>query len=98
MLCSVGNAQVAPPNTVKEAAPLQLTEGEPLSGTYQIVIKKGAEQVQLSGDALKQVEKNRSHDKEVFLKVSESVKIKVLPYSIINAPDFKPVELYSYEN
>jgi hypothetical protein len=98
VLSAISKAQVTPPSTSKEAAPLQLTEEQPLEGTYQIVLKKGSVQVQLSDQMLKQIEQNRHHDTETYLKVSDDVKVKILSYSTIKASDFKPVDLYSYEN
>jgi hypothetical protein len=91
-------AQTAPPNTVFEAAPLQLVEQLPQDGTYQIILKKGSEQVQVADAILKQVDKNRQYDKESFLKVDEKTRIKILPYTTIQAKDFKPVDKYAYEN
>jgi hypothetical protein len=88
----------APPSTIIEAAPLQLVEQLPIDGTYQILIKTGTEKVQVSDDILKKIDSNRQYDKEFFLKLNENARIKILPFTVIQATDFKPLEKYAYEN
>ena len=80
-----------------EANTLTQAEELPATGTYQFVLKVETEKPEITTDVLKQIKNNRDQNEITFIKLNESVKIKIHPTNIINAKDFKPFETYIYE-
>jgi hypothetical protein len=69
----------------------------PKEGTYQIIYKATESAPTIANEILFTVNEKRKAEEVVYIIVDEQTKIKILPYSIIYAKDFVPVETYISE-
>lgn len=63
---------------------------EKMEGTYMIINKSSKFTQVLTTDVLLEIEKKRDDTREIYYEYSEYITIKILPRSVINAPDFDP--------
>ncbi len=70
----------------------------PEKGTYQVMVNHKDLIVNISNETLYEVRRKRLVDENAYIIVNENVKIKILPYKVIRAKDFNPVNEYHYEN
>lgn len=81
------------PNEFK-ASKLKLAKSLPQEGTYQIIFKASNGKPVLDKEILYKVSAKRKVEEFIYLTVNKTVKIKVLPYDIIRAEEFKPWPTY----
>ena len=77
---------------IKQTNPL------PQEGTYQIIVNHEDLLVDLSPEILSEVKNKREAENITYLTVNEYVKIKILPYNLIQSEEFVPLKTYHYEN
>lgn len=63
---------------------------EKLEGTYVLIKKHPEVKMMISMETLRKIESKRDASKDIFLYINEDLTIKILPRSVINAPDFDP--------
>lgn len=73
-------------NAVKKEKTLE----EKMEGTYMIIHNGNKVNELLTTDILLEIEKRREETKEIYYEYSKYITIKILPRSVINAPDFDP--------
>lgn len=61
----------------------------PKEGTYEIIFKNGAAKREIEESVLLQINEKREYYHTVFIDVDANTQIKVLPFSVINSPEFK---------
>lgn len=69
---------------------------EKLMGTYQIEMIDTRSLPSFPAELLLIIEEKREEDRIVYHKVSDNMRIKILPKSLINAENFEPVERINY--
>ena len=79
---------------LKEAVTTQL-----LDGTYQIILANAdIINPEITNAMLQQIVIERSKNIITYIFINDAAKIKVLPYSTIEAKGFVPLKKFSYEN
>lgn len=80
--------------------PAQVEEYQQLSqelaGTYQIEIIDSRETPHMELSVFPLIQQSRALDSVVYIDLSNTLRVKVLPYSTINSPNFQPVEYSTY--
>ena len=75
----------------------RLTElHQAIRGTYQIQLKASRAQQSIELIMLDQIEANRSETEITFIPYGPNKRILILPRSMIEAKNFKPIKLISY--
>jgi hypothetical protein len=67
-------------------------------GTYQIQIIDSREKPAIQISLIDQIDAARKENDVTYISVKENIRIKVLPLSVINAPNFTAVERIVYLN
>lgn len=72
-------------------------EPHPYGGTFQIITKKGTNEV-FTTDLIKLIEAKRLENKQEVIVLSAYTKVKILSKKQISSPHFEPIKyLYSFE-
>ena len=67
---------------------------ERMEGTYMVINKDPKFTQVLTTDVLLEIDKRRADAVEIYYEYSKYITIKILPKSVINAPDFDPKKFY----
>lgn len=67
-------------------------------GTYQIQIIDSREKPAIKISLIDQIDAIRKENGVAYISVKDNIRIKVLPFSVINAPNFAAVERIVYLN
>lgn len=73
-----------------------LQDSSKIKGTYQIQMVNTRDLPSIPYNLEQMVEEKRDKDKVVYIKLSDFVRVKVLPKSEIEKKDFKPVKHIEY--
>lgn len=65
-------------------------------GTYQVQVVNSRNQVALPFDLIKTIEKERKQSQEVFYKIDDNIRIRILPRNTINNRGFAKLEKLKY--
>lgn len=74
----------------KDKIPGRQQKAQP--GTYQFIASNPANQEAFTNDILFTIERLREQDREVIFDLTENTKVRILPRSVIDRPDFKPLK------
>ena len=84
---NASNSAVAAKPAAVEAAP----------GTYQFIIKTTKATYAFTTETLRLIESKREQTKEVRIAINPQIDVRILPYAVINASAFKPLEERVYQ-
>ena len=68
-------------------------------GTFQFMIQNEKMKEYFTTDVLKTIEAARDQKEVKIIRVSDRTRVRILPYDVINDPNFKPLqELYIFDS
>ena len=98
LVCSISFSQQEenPTATLISPTPLNYIVTD---GTYQVILSDHRMvEPELTDAVLHEINDLRDAEELKYIQLGEYITIKILPFSIINAEDFIPLEKYIYEN